>query len=135
MAAKKKSAALRKQPAQQSIASPISEAIYGADGGPKDAVERLRLMEMLVDVAQRVARLKTLDEVLSTLVAIITEETNADRSTLFLHDEATNELYSRIAGGNISLEVSCRTNGSSSHVSANRQCSLSMVRFRSNPAS
>ncbi len=105
MAAKKTTAALKKSSPRQRTSTPISEAIYGADGGPKDTAERLRLMEMLVEVAQRVAKLKTLDEVLSTLVAIVTEETGADRSTLFLHDDATNELYSRIAQGNIQREI------------------------------
>ena len=105
MAVKKKSAALKKSAPKQRTATPISEAIYGADGGPKETTERLRLMEMLVDVAQRIAKLKTLDEVLSTLVNIVTEETGADRSTLFLHDGATNELYSRIAQGNIQREI------------------------------
>ncbi|MGY8654620.1 MAG: GAF domain-containing protein [Verrucomicrobiia bacterium] len=105
MAAKKKSAALKKSPDPKKVRSPISDAIYGADGGPKDPSERLRLMELLVDVAQRVARLKSLDKILATLVGIITDETGADRSSLFLHDEATSELYSRIAQGNIGREI------------------------------
>src|SRR5262249_48838443 len=56
-------------------------------------------MELLLRVAKQVAVIETLDELLSTIVDISATETGADRGTLFLNDENTGELYSRIAQG------------------------------------
>ena len=80
----------------------------GASGYISEALEtteRLRVMEMLLDVSHRVSAIETLDEVLEVLVSITTEETGADRGSLFLNDPATNELYSRVAQGNYKREI------------------------------
>ncbi len=81
----------------------------GEDASPSPSIveqaKRLRLAETLVKVSRAVAVLEGLDEVLATLVALTTEETDAERGTLFLDDPATGELYSRVAQGERSREI------------------------------
>jgi len=62
-------------------------------------------MELLLRVAKQVAVIDTLDELLSTIVEISAKETDADRGTLFLNDDQTSELYSRVALGNRFREI------------------------------
>src|SRR4051812_19887954 len=62
-------------------------------------------MELLLRVAKQVAVIETLDELLATIVDISAKETGADRGTLFLNDENTGELYSRVAQGNRFREI------------------------------
>ncbi len=66
---------------------------------------RLRQTERLLQLSRRVAAIDSLDELLATLVEIVTAETNAERGTLFLNDAATNELYSRVAQGTFHREI------------------------------
>jgi adenylate cyclase len=49
-----------------------------------DQAKRLRLAETLVNVSRTVAAMESLDDVLATLVELTTQETDADRGTLFL---------------------------------------------------
>jgi len=70
-----------------------------------EQAKRLRLAETLVDVSRTVAAMETLDEVLSSLVALTARETDAERGTLFLNDATTAELYSRVAQGQRSREI------------------------------
>lgn len=75
------------------------------------------LSNLLLDVTTRLARLDTLDEVFSELLIVISEVVNADRSTVFLNDSKTNELYSRIAQGNLKHEIRILNNeGIAGHV-------------------
>ena len=67
--------------------------------------KRLRHAEMLLDVHTRLAAMETLDEALEELVTITSRETGSDRVTLFLNDEETGELYSRVALGKIRREI------------------------------
>jgi len=67
--------------------------------------QKLRQMEVLLNVSRRVAAVDSLDEILRTLVEITTEELDADRGTLFLNDPLTDELYSRVAQGNFQREI------------------------------
>jgi len=60
---------------------------------------------LLLDVIDRLACLSSLDDQLATLVAIITEAIGADRSSIFLHDDSTGELYGRIAQGELVTEI------------------------------
>src|SRR6267142_1368865 len=62
-------------------------------------------MELLLRVARQVAVIDTLDELLSTIVDISATETGADRGTLFLNDENSGELYSRVAQGSKYREI------------------------------
>ena len=66
---------------------------------------RLRHLELLLEVTRRMAGYGTLDEVLQALVDMTTSELNAERGSLFLNDPDTNELYSRVAQGNIQREI------------------------------
>ena len=61
--------------------------------------ERLQYVETLLETSREMSALDTLDAVFQALVRVAVERTNSDRGTLFLHDEATHELYSRIAQG------------------------------------
>src|SRR6266446_4907367 len=74
-------------------------------------------MELLLRVAKQVAVIDTLDELLTTIVEITAKETDADRGTLFLNDEQTGELYSRVAQGARFREIRILNNqGIAGHV-------------------
>ena len=60
---------------------------------------------MLLQVTTDLAKTKSLDEALETLVKITTSTIGAERGTIFLNDAATGELYSRIAQGNFRREI------------------------------
>jgi adenylate cyclase len=66
---------------------------------------RLKLVEILLDVSRKMAAFDTLDEVLNSLVEMTSAELDAERGSLFLNDPDTNELYSRVAQGNIRREI------------------------------
>jgi len=67
--------------------------------------KRLRQVELLLEVSRRMAAYDTLDEILTALVEVTTDELDAERGTLFLNDAETGELFSRIAQGNIQREI------------------------------
>jgi adenylate cyclase len=54
---------------------------------------------LLLRIATKVAAAETLDELLRYIVEVSVQQTGAERGTLFLNDEKTNELYSRVAQG------------------------------------
>ena len=79
--------------------------------------ERLKMLELLLEVSRRMASYESLDDVLHALVEMTTAELNAERGTLFLNDPTTNELYSRVAQGNIKREIRLLNNtGVAGHV-------------------
>ncbi len=82
--------------------SPPLRSRAAADTGHK---RRLRQVELLLEVSRRMAAYDTLDEILGALVQVTTEELDVERSTLFLNDAETNELFSRVAQGNIQREI------------------------------
>ncbi|MDA1276934.1 MAG: GAF domain-containing protein [Verrucomicrobia bacterium] len=65
----------------------------------------LSRVSALADVHNRIADILSLDLLLKKLIEIITETLNADRSTLYLHDTETHELFSRIAQGDLTQEI------------------------------
>ncbi len=67
--------------------------------------KRLRKAEMLLEVSRKIASFDSLDDALGALVSLISEELNAERSSLFLNDPLTGELYSRIAQHTMSREI------------------------------
>ena len=78
---------------------------------------KLQKMEMLLNVSKTLAVFETLDEMLSKLVEITTNEVDAERGTIFLNDKVTNELYSRVAQGNFQREIRIlNTTGVAGHV-------------------
>ena len=66
---------------------------------------KLRRTELLLEINKKIAGLKDLSQILWALIEFITDELNADRGTLFLNDKETNELYSRVAQGDLTREI------------------------------
>ncbi|MCE9530320.1 MAG: GAF domain-containing protein [Planctomycetes bacterium] len=60
---------------------------------------------LLLAVIDRLASLSSLDDQLAALVEIITKAIGADRSSIFLHDDLTGELYGRVTQGNLISEI------------------------------
>jgi adenylate cyclase len=82
-----------------------------------DTAKRLHEAELLLNVSHSLAAFETLDEVLGVLVELISSELGAERSTLFLNDSRTGELYSRVAQGNVRREIRMlNTRGVAGHV-------------------
>jgi adenylate cyclase len=92
------------------IRAAAKTAANGSDAASAQAVagaqrKRLRQVELLLEVSRRMAAYDTLDEILTALVEVTTEELDAERGTLFLNDAETGELFSRVAQGNIQREI------------------------------
>jgi adenylate cyclase len=66
---------------------------------------KLYRAEMLLAISREVAGIEGLDDVLETLVAIAAREIGCERASLFLNDEQTGELYSRVAQGEGRREI------------------------------
>jgi len=82
-----------------------------------DQKQQLRKAEFLLELSRRIAIPDTLDGVLHTLMEITSTKLNAERSTFFLNDPDTNELYSRVAQGSFEREIRIRnTTGIAGHV-------------------
>ena len=71
----------------------------------QEILEKLRRTELLLQITKKIAGLKSLEQILWALIEFVTEELDADRGTLFLNDVDTNELYSRIAQGELTREI------------------------------
>ena len=67
--------------------------------------ETVRRTTALVDVANRVSDSLSLDVLFPRLLEVVTETLNAERSSLFLYDAETKELFSRVMQGNVMGEV------------------------------
>jgi adenylate cyclase len=67
--------------------------------------KRMLQAEMLLDVSRKVAAIESLDEVLAVLMEMTTWELGAERSSLFLNDPQSGELYTRFAQGNFQREI------------------------------
>ena len=67
--------------------------------------EKWKEAELLLSVSNRLAAHQTLDAQLQTFVEIATIELNGERGSLFLNDNQTNELYSRVAQGDLKREI------------------------------
>ncbi|MFA7241720.1 MAG: GAF domain-containing protein [Sulfuricellaceae bacterium] len=91
------SPAARKSVAQKPAAEPA--------GSLTALKRRYREAVLLLEISHRIAAQDTLDGILQTLVEITTAELDAERSSLFLNDPDTCELYSRVAQGAIQREI------------------------------
>src|ERR1700722_15124513 len=60
---------------------------------------RSRRFDILLDVARRICGSDSLDQILYALVEMSSSEINCDRSTFFLYDANSEDLFSRIAQG------------------------------------
>ena len=61
--------------------------------------------QLLLEINKKIAGIKNLSEILWTIIDFVTENVNGDRGSLFLNDEETNELYSRVAQGELTREI------------------------------
>ena len=70
-------------------------------------VEKLgpKVSQLLLKVNNDMALTDKLDTALETLVEIITSTIGAERATIFLNDEGSGELYSRVAQGSFMREI------------------------------
>src|SRR5215831_15411862 len=66
---------------------------------PNDTARQLRNLRTLLGVSKAMAREVQLDNLLQVIMEKTTEIMEADRSSLFLYDEARSELWSKIAQG------------------------------------
>ena len=80
-------------------------AVKVVKSGSDDVRKKLHRAELLLEVSRSAAGFETLSEVLEKVVEITTKETGAERGTLFLNDSETNELYSRVAQGDLVREI------------------------------
>src|SRR5271154_1176870 len=60
---------------------------------------RLQDVGILLDVSRRISGTDSLDEILEELVEMTSRALSCDRSSFFLNDAGTGELYSRVAQG------------------------------------
>lgn len=67
----------------------------------KARVEEMEFLDMVADITSEIK----LDSLLSRVMAEATRILKADRSTLFLNDEKTNELWSQVGAGLDSIEI------------------------------
>ncbi len=89
----------------------------GAANGRRSIGEKLARAEILLAISREVAGIESLDEVLGKLVEITSRESDCERATLFLNDDQTGELYSRVAQGDIRREIRLlNTSGVAGHV-------------------
>ena len=70
-----------------------------------ETIQKLKRTELLLEIPRKIAGLSSLSKILWTLIEFVTEELDADRGTLFLNDQETNELYSRVAQGDLTREI------------------------------
>ena len=86
-------------------------------GDGTDVGKRLRVAEMLLDVTRKVTAAETHDDLLEALIEMTSWELGVERTTIFLNDEETGELYSRYAQGNFRREIRfMNTQGIAGHV-------------------
>ena len=98
-----------------------AEQPEGIDGEQSED-ETKRILQLLYDINKQIATKDTLNEVFQTLAGAASRETQAERSTVFLHDAETGELFSRFAQGERQREIRLLdTEGIAGHVYQTRQ--------------
>ena len=68
-------------------------------------IKKEKFNELLLQITNDMAASQTLDNALETLVEITTSTIGGERGTIFLNDENSKELYSRVAQGNFRREI------------------------------
>jgi adenylate cyclase len=81
-----------------------------AKNGGESERKQVREMELLLRISQQISAIDDLDELLYAIVEMCTQETDAERGTLFLADQETGELYSRVAQGLAVREIRIMNN-------------------------
>jgi adenylate cyclase len=102
----------------QAKPAPKSEPKKKPADRPADTTsKKLMRAEMLLDITRELAGTDNLNDVLVKMVEITARETDCERATLFLNDEQTGELYSRVAQGEGAREIRLlNTKGIAGHV-------------------
>jgi adenylate cyclase len=67
--------------------------------------EVARRSSAVADIANRISDSLSLDVLFPRLMEVVTQTLNADRSSLFLYDPETKELYSRVMQGSVMGEI------------------------------
>ncbi|MFH1605588.1 MAG: GAF domain-containing protein, partial [Pseudomonadota bacterium] len=88
----------------------VEDLLRGLDESQKAQLflriaDAARRSAALADIANQVSDTLSLDVLFPRLMEVVTKTLNADRSSLFLHDPETGELYSRVMQGNAVGEV------------------------------
>ncbi len=84
---------------------------------PAESDARLHRAEVLLNISHEVAGIENLAEILSKIVELTARETQSARATLFLNDDQTGELYTRVAQGEGGREIRMlNTSGIAGHV-------------------
>ena len=68
-------------------------------------IEVIRQLSALMRISEQTGAKPSLNAVLDQMMKVITQALHADRSTLFLFDHETHELFSRIAGEQLTREI------------------------------
>lgn len=63
------------------------------------------ISDLLIDIGRRISTAENLDDALEMMTEMMSVELNADRSTLFLNDPQSEELFSRTAQGEQKREI------------------------------
>src|SRR4051794_2415451 len=79
--------------------------LLASEAGEWATIARLNRTEMLLGMTRTLAGYDTLDGVLAALVELMSRELHAERSTIFLSDAESGELYSRVAQGRLQREI------------------------------
>jgi len=97
----------------------------------KNIVGTDKFAQLLLNVNNDLAATKSLDNALETLVAITTSTIGAERGTIFLNNEKTGELYSRVAQGNFMREIRImNTRGVAGWVYTNQKGSIILDAYK-----
>ncbi len=106
-------ALLGKRLQQHRIASAVID--NAVDSGRAEAADSARLLaridelagklNALVESTDRMQQRESLDVLLGRIMQLITQSFDADRSSLFLYDADTDELFSRVAQGELVNEI------------------------------
>ncbi|CUS97240.1 Signal transduction histidine kinase [Candidatus Kryptobacter tengchongensis] len=71
----------------------------------KEVTEQINKLNYLIDITKRVNSTINLDELLKIILEIAIEITNADRGTVYLIDELTGEIWSKVLEGDEISEI------------------------------
>ena len=71
----------------------------------RDWSDAQQKLEILLNISRALGEEFQLDRMLATMVSEVTKAMRAERTSLFLHDEAAKQLYSKVAEGLHSIEI------------------------------
>ena len=91
---------------------------------------KLNRTELLLEINGQVAGLNDLSQILWKVIKFLTQELDADRATLFLNDCETNELYSRVAQGDLVREIRILNSVGIAEQSTNLKLARSFMMYR-----